>query len=117
MKCPNPAYAEHIENNLPGKKPLKNMEFTLHSLWGEDVSSKLTPPITTPSGWPATSSPALKALVGKPGAAQKMLKDEYDVADIRTAADILDDEDQPSGQLAGLSVYRSRGFYVVGISR
>lgn len=104
LKCPNPLYEEHIAKNLPGKKPLKNMEYKLHSLWGQDVPSKLTPPITTPSGWPATSSPALKDLVGKPGAAQKLLEEKYGVMDLRCAVDILEDEDESVGQSPDLSV-------------
>lgn len=94
MQCPNPVYEEHIKQNLPGKKPLKTMDFQLHSAWGQDVPSKLTPPIWTASGWPASSIPALKALVGKPGAARKLLEENYGVTFQSQVADILDDEEQ-----------------------
>lgn len=95
MQYPNPLYDEHIKHNLPGKKPLKNMEFQLHSAWGHDAPSKLTPPIWTASGWPASSTPALKALVGKHGAARKLLEENYGVAVNSPANDIFDDEDDP----------------------
>ncbi|GMH39050.1 hypothetical protein BSKO_06948 [Bryopsis sp. KO-2023] len=91
FKCPNPLYEQHVAQNLPGKKPLKNMDFTLHSAWGKDVKSKLTPPIYTAGGWPASSAPALKSLVGKPGAARKVLEEQYQVVQGPDNTDLLDD--------------------------
>lgn len=39
------------------------------------------PQVYTPSGWPAVSTPVLRALAGKPGAAKKALA-ELDGADL-----------------------------------
>lgn len=66
-----------VPNQLPppedGKKPKKNMDITLHSVWGESMVSPLQPEIHTPGGLPACSTPVLKSLAGKPGKARKAL--------------------------------------------
>ena len=57
-----------------GKKVAKKqMEITLHGLWGPGVASPLRAEIFTASGAPAVSTPVLRSLAGKPGAAKKAL--------------------------------------------
>ena len=57
-----------------GKKVAKkNRDIMLHGLWGEHDPSPLTPEIYTATGWPAVSTPVLRSLAGKPGAAKKAL--------------------------------------------
>ena len=57
-----------------GKKVAKKqMELTLHGLWGPGVASPLRAEIFTASGAPAVSTPVLRSLAGKPGAAKKAL--------------------------------------------
>ena len=68
-----------------GKKaPKKNMDITLHGLWGNGNISRLTPEVFTPSGWPAVSTPVLRSLAGKPGVAKKAL------AELQGRVDVLD---------------------------
>lgn len=55
------------------KKPKANIDFKLHGLWGEDTHTQLDPEVFTPSGWPAVSTPVLRSLAGRPGAAKKAL--------------------------------------------
>jgi DNA polymerase-1 len=59
----------------PKKPPRrkKNVDITLHSVWGPGVPSPLTPEVYTPTGAPACSTPVLKALAGRPGAARRAL--------------------------------------------
>jgi DNA polymerase-1 len=67
-----------VPNQLPseeGKKPKKNMDITLHNIWGKIQKSPLIPDMYTPSGIPACSTPVLKTLAGKPGRARKALAD------------------------------------------
>lgn len=57
-----------------GKKVAKKqMGITLHGLWGPGVASPLKAEIFTASGAPAVSTPVLRSLAGKPGAAKKAL--------------------------------------------
>jgi hypothetical protein len=57
-----------------GKKiAKKQMDILIHGLWGRGNPSPLMPEVYTPSGWPAVSTPVLRALAGKPGAAKKAL--------------------------------------------
>ena len=64
------------------KKPKKNIDIELHSLWGKDVPSPLPVEHTTPSGWPGANTPVLRNLAGTPGAAKKLLKEEkYDLSE------------------------------------
>ena len=57
-----------------GKKAAKKqMDITIHGLWGPDVASPLAPDVYTPSGWPAVSTPVLRALAGRAGAAKRAL--------------------------------------------
>ena len=57
-----------------GKKVAKKqMEITLHGLWGPGEASPLKAEIFTASGAPAVSTPVLRSLAGKPGAAKKAL--------------------------------------------
>ena len=68
-----------------GKKaPKKNMDITLHGLWGNGNISRLTPEVFTPSGWPAVSTPVLRSLAGKPGVAKK------DLAELQGRTDVQD---------------------------
>lgn len=55
------------------KKPKKNMDIMLWGLWGRGKDSRLTPEVFTGNGWPAVSTPVLRALAGKPGVAKKAL--------------------------------------------
>lgn len=55
------------------KAPKKNIDITLWSLWGRGRASRLEPEVYTPSGWPAVSTPVLRSLAGKPGAARREL--------------------------------------------
>ena len=58
----------------PGKtRAKKQREITLHGVWGPRVPSPLTPAVRTPSGAPAVSTPVLRALAGRPGAAKRAL--------------------------------------------
>ena len=57
------------------KKPKKNIDITLWGLWGRGKDSRLEPEVFTPSGWPAVSTPILRSMAGKPGAAKKALAD------------------------------------------
>ncbi len=63
------------------KVPKKQMGITLWGAWGRDVACPLKPAVYTASGWPAVSTPVLRALAGKPGAAKKALA-ELDGADL-----------------------------------
>ena len=57
-----------------GKKAAKkNVDITLFGLWGRNQPSRLKPEVFTPIGWPAVSTPVLRSLAGKPGAARKAL--------------------------------------------
>lgn len=57
-----------------GKKAAKKqMDITIHGLWGPGAPSPLQADIYTASGWPAVSTPVLRSLAGKPGAAKKAL--------------------------------------------
>lgn len=61
-----------------GKKvPKKNLDVSLWSLWGQNIASPLVPEIHTPTGWPATSTPVMRSLAGKPGAARKAYNEQY----------------------------------------
>ncbi|KAK9839857.1 hypothetical protein WJX81_006741 [Elliptochloris bilobata] len=55
------------------KLPKKQVGITLWGAWGRGVPCPLVPDVYTPSGWPAVSTPVLRALAGKPGAAKKAL--------------------------------------------
>ncbi|BDA48148.1 probable DNA polymerase I at C-terminar half [Coccomyxa sp. Obi] len=63
-----------------GKKVAKKqMDITIHGLWGPGMASPLKPEVYTPSGWPAVSTPVLRGLAGKPGAAKRALLEIYGV--------------------------------------
>ncbi len=62
------------------KAPKKQMGITLWGAWGRDAPCPLRPDVFTPAGWPAVSTPVLRALAGKPGAAKYALA-ELDGAD------------------------------------
>jgi hypothetical protein len=62
------------------KAPKKQMGITLWGAWGRDAPCPLRPDVFTPAGWPAVSTPVLRALAGKPGAAKNALA-ELDGAD------------------------------------
>lgn len=63
-----------------GKKiAKKQMDIVIHGLWGADAQSPLTPEVYTASGWPAVSTPVLRSLAGKPGAAKRALLEQYGV--------------------------------------
>ena len=53
-------------------KPKKNLDIELHGLWGRDVPSPLVAETFTPSGWPASTTPVLRGLAGKQGAAMAL---------------------------------------------
>lgn len=55
------------------KKAKKTIDVELHGIWGKGILSPLTPEVFTPSGWPASSTPVLRTLAGKPGAAKRAL--------------------------------------------
>ena len=55
------------------KKPRKNIDIHLHGVWGRNSPTQLVPAVYTPAGWPAVSTPVLRSLAGKPGAAKKAL--------------------------------------------
>lgn len=77
---------------IPGegkKKAKKHMDINLHGLWGEDKHTQLEPEVFTPSGWPAVSTPVLRSLAGKPGAAKKALGDEGKIKQGRKFEDYL----------------------------
>jgi len=57
------------------KKPKKNVEIELHGLWGKETPSPLKPEQFTPSGWPSSNTPVFRNLAGKPGVAQKLMKE------------------------------------------
>ena len=58
----------------PGKKKAKKtVDIELHGIWGKGVRSPLKPEVFTPSGWPASATPVLRPLAGKPGAAKRAL--------------------------------------------
>ena len=61
-----------------GKKiAKKQMDIVIHGLWGVDAVSPLVPEVFTASGWPAVSTPVLRGLAGKPGAAKRALLELY----------------------------------------
>lgn len=62
----------------------KQMDILIHGLWGRNIPSPLVPEVYTPSGWPAVSTPVLRGLAGKPGAAKKALAD-LEGQDLNTA--------------------------------
>jgi len=76
-------------------KPLKNREITLHGVWGPDARSPLEPAVRTPSGAPAVSTPVLRALAGKPGAAKRALDERRGLA-----AGVVDDAPDLAAVLA-----------------
>lgn len=55
------------------KKPKKNIDITLWGIWGRGQASPIKPDVYTSTGLPAVSTPVLRALAGKPGAAKKAL--------------------------------------------
>ena len=58
----------------PGKKKAKKtIDIELHGIWGRGVISPLKPEVFTPSGKPASATPVLRLLAGKPGAAKRAL--------------------------------------------
>jgi len=75
FKAPNEAglVEPSSEPGKPPKKPRKTIDIRLHGLWGRARPSPLQPPAFTPSGWPAVSTPVLRALSGEPGAALRAL--------------------------------------------
>jgi DNA polymerase-1 len=70
-----------------GKKVAKKqMDIVIHGLWGPDVRSPLQPDVYTASGWPAVSTPVLRGLAGKAGAAKRALHEAEGVP-LQTAPD------------------------------
>ena len=70
-----------------GKKAAKKqMDIVIHGLWGPDVASPLHPEVYTASGWPAVSTPVLRQLAGKAGAAKRALLEAEGVP-LETVAD------------------------------
>lgn len=59
------------------KVPKKNVDIELWGLWGRNEPSPLQASVFTPKGWPAVSTPVLRSLAGKPGAALKALSELY----------------------------------------
>lgn len=57
------------------KRAKKTIDIELHGVWGKGVLSPLTPEVFTPSGWPASATPVLRTLAGKPGAAKRALEE------------------------------------------
>lgn len=55
------------------KRAKKNMDIELHGVWGHSAPTPLLPEVFTPAGWPACSTPVLRTLAGKPGAAKRAL--------------------------------------------
>jgi DNA polymerase-1 len=49
------------------------MDIELHGVWGRSTPTPLEPEVFTPAGWPACSTPVLRTLAGKPGAAKRAL--------------------------------------------
>ncbi|KAL0038670.1 hypothetical protein WJX79_002562 [Trebouxia sp. C0005] len=79
-----------VDPNSKSKKPKKNIDFILHSLWGkqqEGATPVIQPEIFTASGWPAVSTPVLRALAGKPGAAKRALNEQYGDSGLEASAD------------------------------
>lgn len=92
FKVPN--VISYVEPDSKTKKPKKNMDIRLYGLWGQGQPVGVQPEVFTPSGWPAVSTPVLRSLAGKPGAALKALKEKYGV-DLHVAEpiDAIDDID------------------------
>lgn len=67
------------------KKPKKNIDITLWGVWGRNRISPLTPEVFTSTGLPAVSTPVLRALAGKPGAAKKALAELDSAASVNTS--------------------------------
>ena len=57
------------------KRAKKTIDVELWGVWGQGVQCPLTPEVYTPSGWPASATPVLRTLAGKPGAAKRALKE------------------------------------------
>ena len=55
------------------KKPLKCVDQLICGLWGRGNASPLHVSVYTAGGWPAVSTPVLRSLAGKSGAARKAL--------------------------------------------
>jgi DNA polymerase I len=62
------------------KKPKKNIDITLWGIWGRGNPGRIDPEVFTSTGLPAVSTPVLRSLAGKPGAARKALA-ELDMTD------------------------------------
>ena len=70
-----------------GKKRVKkNMDIELHGVWGRSTPTPLEPDMFTPAGWPACSTPVLRTLAGKPGAAKRALA-ELEGADVSSSGE------------------------------
>ena len=85
----NPEYEKFIQEEKSGKKPRKMITVKLHGLWNKERPCPLNPKIFTAAGWPAVSADALKAMVGRPGAAQKLLERTYNVRIENGLSDLL----------------------------
>ena len=82
MQAPNTL--SRVEEGRKAAK--KQMEIVIHGLWGPDVASPLRPEVYTASGWPAVSTPVLRQLAGRAGAAKRALL-EAEGAPLETVAD------------------------------
>ena len=71
FKIPNTT--GYVEPGREGKAPLKNRSIELYGVFGKGESTRFGVDVFTPSGWPAVSTPVLRTLAGKPGAAQSAL--------------------------------------------
>ena len=68
------------------KRAKKNMDIELHGVWGRSTPTPLEPEVFTPAGWPACSTPVLRMLAGKPGAAKRALA-ELEGADLSSSSE------------------------------
>ena len=71
FKIPNTT--GYVEPGREGKAPLKNRSIELYGVFGKGEPTRFGVDVFTPSGWPAVSTPVLRTLAGKPGAAQGAL--------------------------------------------
>lgn len=87
------------------KRAKKNLDITLHGVWGPGTPSPLKPEVYTAGGVPACSTPVLKSLAGKAGKARKKLaelgldKPGEDLSGLRGMLDVAEEEEEGEGVL------------------
>ncbi|KAL4452308.1 hypothetical protein ABPG75_007970 [Micractinium tetrahymenae] len=87
------------------KRAKKNLDITLHGVWGPGMPSPLKPEVYTAGGVPACSTPVLKSLAGKAGKARKKLaelgldKPGEDLSGLRGMLDVTDGGEEEEGVL------------------